>query len=274
MHLPPPCSTLGPQCRALPVTLRIATLEGKGAESADHEATWLFGHTEKITFSRLRQVGLDVLVDATLHARCRFLKQEPIGKTSLSAPSGLSRCAAHGFIGPSPPESSRQEQPRRLAGDRFLVVQDHAVAALDLPPPRRSLPVLDNDPDAWNPCSIAPCTTADHKRGSACCRDLQLEILCARGDSELEALVRSRLSPYLCKVSRASESALEAEMISACGFLDDQGQGCTLHGRERPDGRPAKPDLCSHWPDDGKGMHPGCIFYVPPKRGGQKATVT
>lgn len=272
MHPPPACHSLGPQCRALPVTLRIATLDN-GAESADHEATWLFGHTEKITFSRLRRVGPEVLVDATLHVRCRFLKPEPEG-TPPRGPTAASRCAAHGFVGPTPPEPDRGAQPRRLGGNRFLVVQDHQVTALDLPPPRRSLPVLDNDPDAWNPCSIAPCTTADHKRGSACCRDLQLEILCQKSDTELEALVRSRLSPYLCKVSRDSDGSLEAEMISACGFLDDHGQGCALHGRDRPDGRPAKPDLCSQWPDDGKGLHAGCIFYVQPKRSGQKATVT
>jgi hypothetical protein len=100
-----------------------------------------------------------------------------------------------------------------------------------------------------------------------------VEIECPRTDTGLEALVRSRLSPYLCKISRTSEGWLEAEMISACGFLDDAGQNCTLHGRERPDGRPAKPDLCSLWPDDGKGMHPGCIFQVPAKRSSKKATV-
>jgi len=91
-----------------------------------------------------------------------------------------------------------------------------------------------------------------------------VEILCDRSNTALEALVRSRLSPYLCKVSRESEDALEAEMISACGFLDDEGLNCTLHGRMRADGRPAKPDLCSEWPENGKGLHPGCIFYSPP----------
>jgi hypothetical protein len=55
-------------------------------------------------------------------------------------------------------------------------------------------------------------------------------------------------------------------MISACGYLDEDGLNCRLHGRLRPDGRPAKPDLCSEWPDDGKGLHPGCIFYTPPVR--------
>jgi hypothetical protein len=101
-----------------------------------------------------------------------------------------------------------------------------------------------------------------------------VEILCSRSDGPLEALVRSRLSPYLCKVSRGSEDALEVEMISACGFLDEEGLNCTLHGLDRPDGRPAKPDLCSTWPDDGKGLHPGCIFYVPPAKKRKKEPVT
>jgi Fe-S-cluster containining protein len=161
-------------------------------------------------------------------------------------------------------------QPRQLGGEKFLIVEEHALAAVALKAPPRSLPVIEGDLSEVNPCSIAPCTTADHKRGSACCRDLQVEILCSRSDQQLEALVRSRLSPYLCKVSRESEDALEAEIISACGFLDGEGSNCSLHSLERPDGRPAKPDLCSAWPDDGKGLHPGCIYYTPPVKKSKK----
>jgi hypothetical protein len=151
-------------------------------------------------------------------------------------------------------------QPRRLGGDRFVVVEAGRVVAQEVHHPRHSLPVLAHDLDGINPCSIAPCTTADHLRGSACCRDLQIEILCPESETELEALVRSRLSPYLCKLVRENPDALEGELISACGYLDDDGLNCSLHDGVRPDGRPAKPDLCSHWPDDGKGLHPGCIF--------------
>jgi Fe-S-cluster containining protein len=258
VYPPPACSALGTQCQEIPVTLRIGSLE-KGAGSVDHEATWLLGHTERMSFRNLRLRDLELLVDAVLHVRCRHLKSNPDGNGG--------HCAAHGFAGPLPPRSRGAHQPRRLGGDKFLVVEEHRLAALDLPYPARSLPVIEPDPEEGaNPCSIAPCTTADHTRGSACCRDLQVEILCAPGETALEALVRSRLSPYLCKVSRENDQALEAELISACGFLDDEGQNCTLHGRQRSDGRPAKPDLCSEWPDDGKGMHPGCIFYVPPVR--------
>jgi hypothetical protein len=157
-------------------------------------------------------------------------------------------------------------QPRQLGEDRFLIVEHHALATLTLRPPPRTLPVIEDELAGENPCAIAPCTTADHKRGSACCRDLQIEIMCERSDTDREALVRSRLSPYLCKVSRERDDALEAEMISACGYLDPEGLNCTLHGRVRPDGRTAKPDLCSAWPDDGKGLHPGCIWYSPPER--------
>ena len=45
----PPCRALGAQCRSLPVTLRIGPLE-EGNASLDHEATWLMGHTQHITF--------------------------------------------------------------------------------------------------------------------------------------------------------------------------------------------------------------------------------
>ncbi|MEO8138702.1 MAG: hypothetical protein ABI742_03595 [Gemmatimonadota bacterium] len=259
MHPPPPCTALGSQCQEIAVTLRVGTLDS-GIDSADHEATWLIGHTERISFRQLRRVGIEVLVDATLHVRCQHLKA-----ATLDSP-GEGRCAAHGFTGPLPPRSRGADQPRRLGANRFLIVEHHELSALDLPFPPRSLPVLEEESNGENPCSIAPCATADHTRGSACCRDLQVEIVCAKTDTALEAFIRSRQSPYLCKVSRESPESLEAEMISACGFLDEPGENCTLHGRNRSDGRPAKPDLCSQWPDDGKGMHPGCIFYTPPAR--------
>jgi hypothetical protein len=122
--------------------------------------------------------------------------------------------------------------------------------------PRRSLPVLGEQ----NPCATAPCKTADHTRGAACCRDLQVEIMCTRREQKLEALVRSRRSPYLCKVSREGDFSIEAEVISACAYLEQGGVNCTLHGRQRADGRPAKPDLCSEWPPKDPVLHPGCVF--------------
>jgi hypothetical protein len=125
-----------------------------------------------------------------------------------------------------------------------------------LPPRPRALPVMAQD----NPCAGAPCRTADHARGAACCRDLQIEIMCTRRQRRLEALVRARKPPYLCKVTRPGAFSLEAEMVSACGYLGADGISCTLHGRTRADGRPAKPDLCSDWPAKGKGLHPGCVF--------------
>lgn len=254
----PLCQSLGPQCQQLTVTLRIGSLE-ESAESLDHEATWLLGHTQHISFGRLHRAAGDLLVDAVLHVRCRHLKP---GDTPESG-----RCAALGHAGPMPRRQRGAEQPRRVGGDRFLVVASQGQTFLDLPFPPRSLPVMEAEE---NPCSIAPCATADHRRGSACCRDLQVEMLCPRSDTELEALIRSRQSPYLCKVTREADDAIEAEMISACGYLDDRGENCTLHGRLRPDGRPAKPDLCSEWPLNGKGLHPGCIFYTPPPAKRQK----
>ena len=84
--------------------------------------------------------------------------------------------------------------------------------------------------------------------------------MCTPKQRRLEALVRARQSPYLCKVERASPFSLGAEMISACGYLLDDGVHCGLHGRKRPDGRSAKPDLCSEWPEPGDTYHPGCVF--------------
>src|SRR5918995_1358108 len=244
----PPCRALGSQCRSLPVTLRIGPLE-EGSASLDHEATWLIGHTQHITFSEIWEDEGELYVDATLHVSCRYLRQE----------GAFAQCTAHGFRGPTPRGMYRPDQKRRLGSNRFMVVENRRAVTRMLPPPpprRRSLPMM----DVQNPCALAPCRTADNRRGAACCRDLQIEIMCTRRERRLEALVRSRRSPYLCKVDRAGDFSIEAEVISACGVLDDDGIGCSLHGRVRADGRPAKPDLCSDWPPKNKGLHPGCVF--------------
>ena len=241
----PPCRGMGSQCRSLPVTLRIGPLED-GTASLDHEATWLIGHTQHITFDQIWEDGGELYVEATLHVPCRYLRSD----------GASAQCTALGFRGPAPRGAYKPEQPRRLGRDRFLVTENRRTVVRSLPPPPRSLPVLATQ----NPCAVAPCRTADNTRGAACCRDLQVEIMCTRRQRRLEALVRSRRSPYLCKVERAGDFSIEVEVISACGYLDDDGVGCSLHGRSRADGRPAKPDLCSDWPPKNKGLHPGCVF--------------
>lgn len=244
-HPPPACKALGTQCRSLRVLLRIGALE-EGRTSLDHEATWLLGHTERITFEALWADEGDLYADAVLHVPCRY----------LSADNGRARCSAHGFEGPTPGGAARPPQPRQLGSDRFLVVDGMRLESRTLRAQARGLPVMAQD----NPCAGAPCRTADHARGAACCRDLQIEIMCTGRQRRLEALVRARKSPYLCKVTRPGAFSLEAEMVSACGYLGSDGISCTLHGRKRADGRPAKPDLCSDWPAKGKGLHPGCVF--------------
>lgn len=247
----PRCGGMGAHCLGLRVTLRIGALE-EGPTSLDHEATWLLGHTERISFAELWEDEGDLYVEAVLHVPCRYLHQE----------NGRSYCQAHGFRGPTPRGPRRVEQPLQLGNDRFVLVDDcrSTIRALPFPSTRRSLPVLDN------PCATAPCRTSDNRRGSACCRDLQIEIMCTRNQRRLEALVRSRRSPYLCKVEREGDFSIEAEIISACGYLDQDGVGCTLHGRKRRDGRPAKPDLCSEWPPKDQDLHPGCVFAPGAKR--------
>lgn len=244
-HQPPACKALGAQCRSLRVLLRIGALE-EGRTSLDHEATWLLGHTGCITFEDLWAGDDDLYADAVLHVPCRY----------LSADHGRARCSAHDFEGPAPGGTARPPQPRQLGSDQFQVVDGMQLVSCTLPPQAHALPVLAPD----NPCAGAPCRTADHARGAACCRDLQIEIMCTRSQRRLEALVRARKPPYLCKVTRPGAFSLEAEVVSACGYLGTDGISCTLHGRRRDDGRPAKPDLCSDWPPKSKGLHPGCVF--------------
>ena len=55
--------------------------------------------------------------------------------------------------------------------------------------------------------------------------------MCTRKQVLLEALVRHRKSPYLCKVEREGDFSIDVEMISACGYLEAGGVACTLHGR-------------------------------------------
>ena len=241
---------MGPHCGTLRVVLRVTTLDA-GPGSGDQEATWLVGHTESITFlSDLWEDDHDLYVEAALQVPCRFLKDGGPGER---------RCGAHGFSGPIPRRKPPVPAPRRLGKDRFRVVENGRFASRVLRPmPRlpRELPVH----AGTNPCVGAPCHTADHRRGAACCRDLQIEIMCTARERKLEALIRARQSPYLCKIGRQSPFSLSAEVISACGFLLEDKIHCALHGRQRSDGRPAKPELCSEWPDGAEVMHPGCVF--------------
>lgn len=251
MTPPPSCRALGPQCRGLEVTLRVAVISDNLA-STDHETTWLLGHTEAIGFGTPGRYGNHVRVDATLAVPCRHYREGASG----------AECGVHGFVGEAVPPPVIRAQPRRLGGDRFRVAENAALVdrTFPLPVAPRSLPVVHDAPEESNPCAGAPCRTADNRRGSACCRDLQIEIQCRKDEVELERLIRHRKSPYLCKVERERDETICAEMISACGFLDAAIGGCALHGRQRADGRTAKPDLCFDWPPKGKGLHPGCVF--------------
>lgn len=245
---PPPCRNLGRHCRALNVTLRVAALEG----DEDHDATWLFGHTERISFGRTFEDDGELWCEATLHVPCRHLVPGEGG-----APD---RCAAHGFVG-TPPRPRLPVVSRRVGRDRFEIVENRKLVRRHLPPPRPVHSKLPDAPDT-NPCAHAPCQTSDHRHHAACCRDLQVEVRCTARQTLLESLLRNRKAPYLCKVEREEdeENVLVAEMISACSFLLEDGWSCDLHGRKRADGRPAKPKLCTAWPEKRSGLHPGCVF--------------
>ncbi len=248
----PKCSSLGRQCQALDVTLLIDTFdEGDPVDALDHTATWLLGHTETMTFRNLRRDQDDLLVDVVIRVPCKHLKED----------GTRASCKALGFSGRTPTVAPPPDQPRQLGRDRFRLVEDGLMVDRRFAVPetpkvsRGKLPVVED-----NPCEGAPCRTSDNRRGAACCRDLQLEILCRKGQRDLEALIRSRKAPYLCKVEREGDATLEAEVISACAYLEDGGVACTLHGRTRKNGEPAKPKLCFDWPPKRGTIHPGCVF--------------
>ena len=236
---------MGPQCQSLKVTLRVGSLED-GPSSLDHEATWLLGHTERVDFGEPWDDGEDLFVDAVIHVPCRYFRQ-------LGAQTS---CGMYGYQSQARRPPRRSDQPRRMGQDRFRLVEHARTRDRALAFPKRSLPVLAGP----NPCAAAPCRTSDHRRRAACCRDLEIEIMCEERQTRLESLIWARKSPYLCKIDRAGKFSMEAELISACDYLGEDGVACTLHGRVRPDGRSAKPDLCSEWPHEGKGLHPGCVF--------------
>jgi hypothetical protein len=242
---PPPCRRLGRHCRTLDVTIRVAAIEG----DEDHDATWLLGHTERIDFGPMFERDGELWCDASIHVPCRHL--------ATGADDRAVRCTAHGFAGRVAP-AAHTPAPRRLGRDRFVIVDGKRLTTRKLDPPavpRRALPLA----PTLNPCAGTPCRTSDNTQGDACCRDIQVDICCSEKQTMLEALICNRKSPYLCKPVRENADLIVVEVISACGFLKDEG-GCDLHGRSRADERPAKPVMCSHWPDKRTGLHPGCAF--------------
>jgi len=259
---PPPCRNLGSQCLAIRATLRVSSNLRKPT-SGDHEATWLLGHTERISFGKLWLHDDDLYSKVVLRVPCKYLERN----------GDAARCAAWGHTGTLPaPTPARQR--RQLGGNRFRVVERGELVARELPRPAaspRQLAVL-----GQNPCANAPCRTSDNKVGAACCRDLQVEIMCDKSWTRQELLVRSRQSPYLCKVTRERDDSLEAEMISACGYLGEDGVACELHGRKRHSGESAKPTLCHRWPHPtgAEVLHTGCVFARPAAGPGLEAPET
>jgi hypothetical protein len=276
MPHPPNCASLGSQCRELAVTLRIASLKEDSRTLQDAAATWLLGHTENVTMGKLYVERGHLQVDVVLHVPCKHLEvtgRHPGGQDDRSGGftgnwttrvlGGVrAQCTVHGFQGTVPASSRRNGDEREAFHRRdgkYPIVFKGRQRILDLPlkrAARRALPVLRNG----NPCVDAPCRTADNTQGAACCRDLSLDVLVSEFDEYLEALLRSRKSPYLCKVTRDNSETMECEVISACSYLEADGISCALHDRILPNGRLAKPSICYEWPDLGPDDtgHPGC----------------
>lgn len=266
----PPCKSLGKYCREIKVTIRISDVESESRTVQEASVTWIAGHTERVTFKKPYVVGTELRADAIVHVPCRFLKTEdgdpavrPDGSPAASLQEAGARvvCQAHGYTG-------RLPRSRREPGERPVLRIDEGVFAifykgkkreLALKPKRkgrRALPVLESN----NPCVGAPCLTSDNVRGAACCRDLQLELHLPKKSRRKEALLRARRAPYLCRVTRDDKKTVSCEIISACGYLADDGVHCVLHDRVLPNGKRAKPRLCYDWPElepDETG-HTGC----------------
>jgi hypothetical protein len=243
---------MGDQCRELAVTLRIADLDDDPPAFRDTLATWLLGHTQRISFGRPYVERRELLVDAVITVPCKFLQAGGDGGRGSTE-----RCRVHGFARRRRGDDRLPAQRPVHANGKYRVFYQGRLRHLDLPPKRpRALPVV----GAPNPCVGAPCRTADNAQGAACCRDLTVDVVATLADELLESLLRSRKSPYLCKVTRTDETTLECEVISACAYLDTDGIGCVLHDRLLPDGQPAKPSICYDWPDPGPDgtTHPGC----------------
>ncbi|MDH3456703.1 MAG: hypothetical protein OER90_07650 [Gemmatimonadota bacterium] len=282
MPAPPSCTALGNQCRELEVTIRIADLDDDSPTLQDAAATWVLAHRQHISMGKLYRRDGHVQVDAVLHVPCKYLEIEEgqeqqegqRGQNGKSA-GGFSgnwtewsfgrlraRCTAHRFRGTVPASiraSANGTAPLRRSDEEFQIVFKGKQRVLDLPlkrAARRALPVVEKD----NPCVGAPCRTADNTQGAACCRDLSLDVVVSEFDEYLEALLKSRKPPYLCKVKRESPETVECEIITACGYLAEDGIHCVLHDRVLPNGRLAKPSICYEWPDLGPDDtgHPGC----------------
>jgi len=254
MATPPPCTKLGKHCRDLDVTVRISDIEDDSLTLQDAASTWLTGHTQRVTWAENPFIRDGILmINATIHVPCRFLDKTDTG----------ARCKAHNFSGRMPKTDQTDPVPVQLGGDKFSIIHKRKRKNLTLPLEEEesdgSLPVIQTE----NPCAKAECRTGDNVKGAACCRDLSLELDLPDTHKKMEALLRSRKSPYLCKVKRDDDETLDCEVISACSYLEEGSVNCTLHGRVRPNDRPAKPSICSEWPDDlddDETGHPGCVL--------------
>jgi Fe-S-cluster containining protein len=271
MPRPPPCKSLGKHCREINLTIRISDIDDESQNLQDASVTWMTGHNERITFGKPYIADRERRVDATIHVPCKYLKTKdgrpavgPNGRpvTGANGKGALVRCSAHRFKGPLP--RSTQARPERrdgvqLGNGKFSVFYKGKRRSLDLRLKKSARRMLPLHPSS-NPCVGAPCRTGDNVRGAACCRDFTLELHVPETQKRLEALLRARKSPYLCKVKREDDDTMECEVISACDYLDGDGISCILHNRTLPNGWRAKPSLCYEWPELGKDEtgHPGC----------------
>lgn len=270
MPNPPECRSLGRHCREIGITIRISDIKDESKTLQDASVTWITGHIERLTYGQSYIVDDEIRVDATVHVPCKHLRT-PDGTPAINSAGDAVRykngkprevrCAIHGYRGPVPRCTQQRGEKRdkvQLDDGRFAIFYKGKRRTMDLRLKRKSKRSCRSE----NPCATAPCFTGDNLRGAACCRDFNLELMLPETQVYKEALLRARTSPYLCKVKREDDDTMECEVISACGYLEDDGITCVLHDRTLPNGQRAKPSLCYDWPDfeEDETGHGGCVL--------------
>ena len=112
----------------------------KGSTSLDHEATWLLGHTEHITFVELWESEGDLYVDAMLHVPagiCGRMARGALHRSRLRGPAAPRACRG-------PPAAAAGRRPLRGRGRlrtavRTLPFRRDAARGLPVPSERESL---------------------------------------------------------------------------------------------------------------------------------------
>ena len=169
----PPCRRPRPAGASAPVPEPAGHPAGRraggGHRSLDHEATWLIGHTQHISFSSSGRTKGELYVDADAPRSLPLLQSE--GSRAQCAAARLRRAQ------PTRARASRASPGSWAAtGSWSWRTAGSRAAWLPRPGGFRCSPAAT--------LRAGPCRTADNTAGAACCRDLQIEIMCTKAAAQ------------------------------------------------------------------------------------------